>query len=131
MKKNLRKMLSRTTDARSPVTLSPAQLEPNSLRDKLYTALSNLSFEDRAATLDRLLGSLRDVGVNVSEGLLMLGIPARTTEDLTPFDMAKLIRYLRINTPKVIEAISTQLTGLLAQGQVAEASNLPPLRRAA
>jgi hypothetical protein len=131
MKKDLRKMLGRTKEERfSQEPIDPAQLEPNSLRDKLYAALSNLSFEDRAVMRDRILGSLKDFGVNVSEGLLMLGIPARTADDLTPFDLAKLVRYLRINAPKAIEAISSQLKGLLAPDKVRE-NHIPPLRRAA
>lgn len=131
MKKDLRKMLGRPKEERfSQQPQDPAQIEPNSLRDKVYTALSGLSFEDRAATRDQLLRSLKEFGVNVSEGLLMLGIPARTADDLTPFDVAKLIRYLRINAPKAIEAISSQLMRLISMQPAAE-SGAPSLRRVA
>ncbi|MBI3650916.1 MAG: hypothetical protein HY231_07680 [Acidobacteria bacterium] len=131
MKKNLRKMLTHAPEENvGESTLDPAQLEPNSLRERIYAALSNLSLEERAAVRDHLIGSLKDLGVNLSMGLLLLGIPARTVDDLTPYDLAKLIRYLRINAPQAITAISSQLANLLVMAPATETS-ASPLRRAA
>ena len=131
MKKNLRKMLARPNENRfSQQPVDPAQIEPNTLRDRIYAALSSLPFVDRAEMRDRIIDNLEDSGVNISEGLLMLGIPARTNEDVTPFDLAKLIRYLRINAPIAIGSISTQIISLLSLAPTQE-SNASPLRRAA
>ena len=36
----------------------------------------------------------------------MLGIPARTAEELTAPEIARLIRYVRISEPKVMTALA-------------------------
>ncbi len=131
MKKGLRKPTTKTAnEIFSQQSLDPAQIEPNSLRDRIYQALVNLSIEERASVTDQIFGSLKDFSVNVRTGLLMLGIPAKTADDLTPSDTAKLLRYLSINAPKALEAISSPLRDLLSYGKSFE-KGVGSLRRAA
>lgn len=131
MKKGLRKATAKTaSEIFSQQSFDPAQIEPNSLRDRVYKALVSLPIEERASMHYRIIASLKDLGVNISTGLLMLGIPARTADDLTPSDMAKLMRYLRINAPKALEAISSPLRDLLTVGEAFE-KGVGSLRRAA
>jgi hypothetical protein len=131
MKKGLRKVLAKNTQEKFlQQSFDPTNIEPNSLRDRVYTALSGLTFEERALTIDKLISDLKGFSVNVRTGLLMLGITARTVSDLTPSDMGKLIRYLRINAPKALEVIALPLRDLLATGKAFEKTSTP-LRRAA
>jgi hypothetical protein len=131
MKKGLRKVLARNTQENySQLSIDPINLEPNSLRDRVYQALSGLTFEERASISDRIINGLKGFSTNVHTGLLMLGITARTVSDLTPSDVAKLIRYLRINAPKALEAIGLPLRDLLTAGETFEKSPTQ-LRRAA
>jgi hypothetical protein len=131
MKKGLRKVLAKNTQENiSQQSLDPVNLEPNSLRDRVYQALSGLTFEERASVSDRLISGLKGFSVNVRTGLLMLGITARTVSDLTPSDVAKLLRYLRINAPKALEAIGSPLRDLLNAREAFE-KNSGSLRRAA
>jgi hypothetical protein len=131
MKKGLRKVLGKNTQENfSQQSSDPIHIEPNSLRDRVYQALSGLTFEERASMSDKIIGGLKGFSVNLRTGLLMLGITARTVSDLTPSDVAKLIRYLRINAPKALEAISSPLRDLLAASESFEKSPAS-LRKAA
>jgi hypothetical protein len=131
MKKGLRKVLAKNTQENfSQQSFDPTTIEPNSLRDRVYTALSGLSFEERATTIDNLINNLKGFSVNVRTGLLMLGITARTVSDLTPSDIGKLVRYLHINAPKALEAIALPLRDLLTTGKAFE-KPATSLRRAA
>ncbi|MFL6214633.1 MAG: hypothetical protein ACJ74J_12165 [Blastocatellia bacterium] len=47
----------------------------------------------------------------------MLGIVASRLDELTPCDVSKLLRYARINTPAIIDALAGPLTELLAVGE--------------
>jgi hypothetical protein len=89
-------------------------IEPDSLRDKVHNALSVLPPEDRDLMRDRLLAVLRKVGVHIGSCLLILGIPARTTDDLTPLEISKLVRYVRINQSEAFKAVAGTVGELFA-----------------
>lgn len=89
-------------------------LEPDDLRNQVQKTLSTLSEADRQTLRQRLIAGLTQAGVNVGSSLFMLGIPAANLNDLTPTDMGKLLRYIRINFPSAIESLS----GLLAESLV-------------
>ena len=96
-------------------TLDPLTLEPNDLCDRTRDALSTLAEEDRKPRRDEILAGLRQAGVNIASALLLLGIPARTTDELTPSDVGKLLRYVRINVPVAMQALSGPLAQLLCR----------------
>lgn len=131
MKKGLRKPVAKNAKANFLLSsFDPTQMEPNSLRDRVYEALVSLPREERASMSDRIISNLKDFRVNVRTGLLMLGIPAQTANDLTPSDLAKLMRYLRINAPTALGAIASPLYDLLSLGNAFE-KGVDSWRRAA
>jgi len=95
--------------------LGPLTLGPDDLRNETQKALSALSEADRESLRDELLTRLREAGVNLASALMLLGIPARTPDDLSPSDMGMLLRYVRINTPEEIKALAKPLARLLSR----------------
>jgi hypothetical protein len=93
-------------------SFDPTTLAPNDLRDRARHALATLAEEERKAAFGRLLAGLAGAGVNVSSSIIVLGIPARRADELTPSDMAKLLRYVRINWPEAIAALAEPLRQL-------------------
>ncbi len=92
----------------------PVTAEPNALRDGLYQALLKLSPQERTAMRSELLAGLGQAGVNISNCLFALGRAARTIDELTPSDLAYLIRFVRLNSPEALRVIAKPLTKLLA-----------------
>jgi hypothetical protein len=88
------------SDQRSQRVFELATTEPDLLRTSVREALSQLSEEERRTAHAGLLAALRRAGVNVGHHLLVLGIPARTVEELTAPEMASLIRFVRISEPR-------------------------------
>ena len=103
---------------------------PEWLRDRVFKALNKLPTQERASVRDKILLDLRKVGVNISSGLMKLGIPAKTPDDLSPSDIAKLVRYVRINSPEAIKAISGTLDELIAP-ETEKAGGVKPISKAA
>jgi len=99
-----------TGEQRSQQKLDLAAVEPDLLRVSVREALSRLSEEDRRAMYVRLLTALKGAGVNIGQHLVLLGIPARTTEELTAAEIATLIRYVRINEPKALAVLTPMLS---------------------
>jgi hypothetical protein len=94
-------------------THDPWTLEPDDLRNQVQRALSTLCEPDHKMFRRRLITGLAKSGVQIGSSLFMLGISAACLDDLTPSDMGKLLRYIRINTPAAIEAIAGPLAELL------------------
>ena len=104
-----------TSDSKPLPTLlhDPRALAPDDLRNEVQRTLSMLGEEDRETWCRRLLDGLAKAGVHIGATLFMLGTVVSRLDELTPSDMGKLLRYSRINTPKVIEALAGPLTELL------------------
>ena len=98
------------SDQRSQPGLELAAAEPDMLRDSVQKGLSQLSEEDRPHVYARLLTALNKAGVNLGQLLLVLGIPARTSEELTATEIATLVRYVRLNEPTAMVALATVLS---------------------
>jgi hypothetical protein len=93
------------------------RIEPDSLRDKVHKALSTLPQENQALMRERLLAGLRKAGVHVGPCLLILGVPAKTADELTSLEIAKLVRYIRMNHPEAIRAVADTLAELLTSSR--------------
>ena len=52
---------------------------------------------------------MRRAGLNMRGYLVPLGIPGRSTEDLTPTEVAHLIRFLKLNVSAGMPAIERAL----------------------
>jgi len=97
--------------------------DPDYLRDSVRKALLSLPFRERSMAFTSVLYGLRRAGLRVRECLLMLGASASTAEELTAPEIAALIRYVRLNEPKVFQSIATLLLGLLIGTGAVTASN--------
>lgn len=120
---------SNRRNQRRHAPLDPLTAEPNVLRDGVRDALSLLDEDKRSRVRDRLLADLRKAGVNLGQCLLLLGIPARTAEELTAAEIATLIRYVRISEPKALEVLVPVLSETLTPSEPAQ--NLRLRRKAA
>src|SRR5262249_13180589 len=87
-------------------------LEPDALRDQVQRALPAVCVADGKRFCQTLLKGLEETGVHVGSSLFLLGIPATSAEDMTPSDMGKLLRYIRMNSPSAIEALIGPLAEL-------------------
>jgi len=94
--------------------LDLTRIEPDSLRDRVYNAVSALTPAKQARLRDRLLAGLGKAGVHVGSCLLILGVSANRPSDLTPLEIAKLLRYVRLNRPAALEAVADDVSELLA-----------------
>lgn len=100
--------------------IDPMNVEPNVLRDSVRKALAIVDEEERSSLRDRLLTGLKRARVNIGQCLLLLGIPARTVDELTGPEIATLIRYVRISDPKAMAMLVTPLGDLLTLLNVRE-----------
>jgi hypothetical protein len=121
LSKMARKQPTRT-DSRLVIRpeLQPAALEPDALRDAVRQALLSLPQAERSSIRDRLLSDLRKAGIDVTQCLFMLGAAASTVNELTPPEIAALIRYVRIIKPNVIKTLARGLGELLATTDLRE-----------
>jgi hypothetical protein len=87
-------------------------MEPGTLREWFFTRIAVLSPEKWAEVRDQVLKGLGEGGVKLGACILVLGIPARKPAELTPPELAMLIRYVRMNAPEALRGLSEQLTQL-------------------
>ena len=95
-------------------------MKPNGIRDGVLKALAALPIEQRNSMRDALFAGLRSSGIHIEGVLLILGIPAETPDDLSPSDIAKLIRYVQMNSPDAIRNVRDDLAKLLALSHAGE-----------
>ncbi len=105
-------------------------IEPDVLRDRVYKALSKLTDDDRALMRDKLLASLEHADVDINASLFLLGIPVKTPDNLTPSDIAKLLRYVCINKPEALKSAASLLADLTVLDFRSE-ERIKPSRKAA
>jgi len=92
-------------------------VDSDHLRDWVRNSLLVLPESERNRARDRLLSGLRSGGLYIEEALLMLGIPAETPDDLSPSDLAMLVRYAHINSPATIARVRHDLAVLFARAK--------------
>jgi len=74
------------------------------LREKVYSSIMTLAEELRSAFIKEVIEGVRAAGANVTNHLLLLGVHSGRSEAASASDIAVLLRYYRINYPKVFEA---------------------------
>jgi hypothetical protein len=84
---------------RRAVLSRPWASDPDELRHAVQAAVSSLDRSKEPAICRRLIGSLAELGLNVPAILYLSGIVEQEPADLTPAEIAHLIRYVRINAP--------------------------------
>jgi hypothetical protein len=113
-----------------PPAQNLAGSDPDLLRNTVFNALKALPPGERSRLRDKILSDLEAAGVNIISGLVKLGIPARTSDDLSAYDMAKLVRYVRMNRPEAMRVVSASLGELITAGEQA-AEGAKSFKRAA
>lgn len=77
----------------------PWAADPDELGRVVQDTVSSISEEQRAAYSRRLISILVELGLNVPALLYVSGVVEQEPDDLTPAEIAHLIRYVRINVP--------------------------------
>ena len=84
---------------RAAAITRPWATDPEELREVVQKAVSSISEEQRASYSRRLVSTLFELGLNVPAILYQSGVVEQEPADLTPVEIAHLIRYVRINVP--------------------------------
>ena len=92
-------------------------LDPEDFREAVYQCLAKLPPKERAEITRELVERLLGARMNVGSRLFILGIPARSIEELTPADLAMLLRSVHISNPPMMRALSATLNRLISRDQ--------------
>lgn len=103
-----RRIESQSAAARSAKTWRSAlaRLNSDEVRDAIYQSLSKLAPKERSGINKELIQQLQLARINVGSRLFILGIPTRSVEDLTPSDMAMLLRSVHMSNPAIMKTVS-------------------------
>jgi hypothetical protein len=80
-------------------------LSADELKNIVRDGMMSMNMSEREDFVRALNNEIERTGLKMSAYLVPLGIPARSAEDLTPTEVGHLIRYLKINVPKVMSAV--------------------------
>jgi hypothetical protein len=101
--------LRKSADPSRGKSIQPVDLtaiEPDSLLEVVRKTLLSLTDEEMTSLRSRLISDLKKARLHVGACLFMLGIPASVPDDLTPSDIAQLLRYVRINEPQLMQLVA-------------------------
>jgi hypothetical protein len=84
-------------------------LDANELKATVRDGLVAMNLTEREEFIGALEVEMRRTGLNMRAYLVPLGIPGHSPEDLTPTEVAHLIRFLKLNVPKAMPAIERAL----------------------
>ena len=82
------------------------------IRENVRVRLQNLNraeFESFISVLDMLM--MRS-GLNLRDYLVPVGIPGQHPSDLTPYELAHLARFFRLNMPQALHAFEKALEAI-------------------
>ena len=85
-------------------------VDADELKAVVRDGLVGMNMTEREEFIESLEAELRRAGLNMRGYLVPLGIPGRSTEDLTPTEVAHLIRFLKLNVPHAMSAVERALT---------------------
>jgi len=85
-------------------------VDADELKAVIRDGLVGMNMTEREEFIETLEAELRRAGLNMRGYLVPLGIPGRSTEDLTPTEVAHLIRFLKLNVPQAMSAVERALT---------------------
>jgi hypothetical protein len=88
------------------------------LKDSVREMLISMEALERKLFIKTLEYEMSGSGLSLRHYLIPLGIVAQCAEDLTPNEVAHLIRFFRINVPRAMSAVGRVLAGcpVLATG---------------
>jgi hypothetical protein len=84
-------------------------LDANELKSVVRDGMVAMNMSEREEFIGTLEAELRRAGLNMRAYLVPLGIPGRSPEDLTPTEVAHVIRFLKLNISRAMPAIERAL----------------------
>ena len=107
MARNIRaKQMNRKVDT-TPVSWSA--VDANELKELVRDGLVAMNAAEREEFIRTLEAEMRRAGLNMRAYLIPLGIPGRSPEDLTPTEIAHMMRFLKLNVQQAMPAIERAL----------------------
>ena len=98
---------TRTLQSRNRrVTTEQSVLDPNDLKSIVRDGLVSMNMAEREDFIQTLEAEMRRANLNMRAYLIPLGIPGRSPEDLTPTEVGHLVRFLKINVPQAMSAVT-------------------------
>ncbi len=91
-------------------TVSWSAVDASELKELVRDGLVAMNITEREEFIDTLEAELRRSGLNMRAYLIPLGIPGRSPEDLTPTEVAHMMRFLKLNVPQAMPAIERALS---------------------
>jgi hypothetical protein len=107
MAKNIQARRIQSKTAAVPVKWS--DVDADELKSVVRDRMVGMNMSEREEFIGTLEGELRRAGLNMRGYLVPLGIPGRSTEELTPTEVAHLIRFLKLNISQAMPAIERAL----------------------
>lgn len=101
------KQMNRRVDS---ATVSWSEVDAGELKEVVRDGLVAMNITEREEFIGTLEAELRRAGLNMRAYLIPLGIPGRSPEDLTPTEIAHMMRFLKLNVPQAMPAIERSLT---------------------
>lgn len=100
------KQMNRRVDSATP---SWSAVDAGELKEVVRDGLVAMNATEREVFIGTLEAEMRRAGLNMRAYLIPLGIPGRSPEDLTPTEVAHMIRFLKLNVPQAMPAIERAL----------------------
>jgi hypothetical protein len=91
-------------------TVSWSAVDASDLKELVRDGLVAMTTTEREEFIGTLEAEMRGAGLNMRAYLIPLGIPGRSPEDLTPTEVAHLMRFLKLNVPSALSAIERALS---------------------
>ncbi len=101
------KQINRRVDT---ATVSWSAVDASELKEVVRDGLVAMNATEREEFIGTLEAELRRAGLNMRAYLIPLGIPGRSPEDLTPTEVAHMMRFLKLNVPQAMPALERALT---------------------
>jgi hypothetical protein len=99
----------RMTRRNEVVAADWSALDANELKSLVRDGMVAMNMTEREEFIGTLEAELRRAGLNMRAYLVPLGIPGRSPEDLTPTEVAHVIRFLKLNVERAMPAIERAL----------------------
>ena len=91
------------------VPINWSTIDAGELKEIIRDGLVAMNITEREEFLATLEAEMRRAGLNMRAYLIPLGIPGRSPEDLTPTEVAHMMRFLKLNVPQAMPAMERSL----------------------
>jgi hypothetical protein len=89
--------------------ISWSTIDAGELKEIVRDGLVAMNVTEREDFISALEAEMRRAGLNMRAYLIPLGIPGRSPEDLTPTEVAHMVRFLKLNVPQAMPTIERSL----------------------